>query len=166
MMVSRIKTILLLFFCMVVLVSNVFAADMKMAVVDVDRLFDEYRKTVALNEEMEDEIKAKQTERDSYVEDVRRLKDELILLADANKKDKQEEIDEKIAELQRFDEKTREELSEKRNEYMREIRVELDEKVKEYGNDKGFDYVLNSKLILFHNEKYDVTDDLLQKLNK
>ena len=48
-------------------------------------------------------------------------------------KKQQEKIDAKIRELQKFDEDTRNDLAEKRNEYMKEILIELDETVKEYG---------------------------------
>jgi Skp family chaperone for outer membrane proteins len=140
------------------------AAD-KVAYVNVDKLFDDYQKTLDLNGKLDEEIAARQADREQMVEEVRRLKDELVLIADENKKEKQDQIDAKIRDLQQFDEKTRDELSEKRNEYMREILVELDEEVKKYGSEKGYDFIYNGRLLLYQNPKYDVTDEVLKKIN-
>ena len=71
-------------------------AEMKIATVDVDALFDSYYKTVELNQKMEDEIQGKQAERGALVQSIRKMKDELVLLADTNKRDKQAAIDRKI----------------------------------------------------------------------
>ncbi|MFC1808801.1 OmpH family outer membrane protein [Candidatus Omnitrophota bacterium] len=152
-----------LVFC-VVLTSFVFAGD-KVAYVNVDKLFDDYKKTLDLNEKLDGEIAQRQEEREGMVEAVRRMKDELVLLADENKREKQTEIDEKIRELQQYDEKTREALSEKRNEYMREILVELDEEVKKYGAKMGYDFIYNGRLLLYQKDKYDITDKILSQIN-
>lgn len=140
-------------------------ANPKVASINVDELFDSYQKTVDLNEDLEAEIQTKQAERDQVVEDIRRMKDEMILLTEQNRKEKQIEIDKKISELQQYDEQTREELAGKRNEFIKDILEELDQKVRVYGEEQGFDYIFNSRLLLYQAEKYDITQDLLADLN-
>ncbi len=107
----------MLLVCMT-LVSDVFAGD-KVAFVNIDKLFDAYQKTLDLNEKLDADISARQLDREKMVEAIRRMNAELVLLTDDNKKEKQDEIDAKIRDLQGFDEKTREDLSEKRNDYIK-----------------------------------------------
>lgn len=142
-------------------------AEPRVGIVNVDQLFEKYEKTVQFNAQLEKDVSAKQSERDAKVEDVRRMKDELVLLTDENKRKKQDDIDEKIRDLQKFDEKTRDELSGKRDDYMKQILVELDDKVKAYGEKNGYDYILNGRLVLYEKEsKYDITDKLIEEVNK
>ena len=145
---------------------TVIAADLKVAFVNVDELFDGYDKTIELNEELDVQIAEKQAERDRYVQDIRRAKDEIVLLAEENKLEKQKAIDRKIKELQEFDRRTREEVQGIRNEFMKELLEELDEKVKVYGQKKKLDYILNGRLVLHADEKLDITKDLIADVNK
>ncbi|MBN1493194.1 MAG: OmpH family outer membrane protein [Candidatus Omnitrophica bacterium] len=161
---KSIRFVTLVVFACFMLVGTVFAAD-KVAFVNIDKLFDDYQKTLDLNEKLDGEIAVRQSDREKMVDDIRRMKEELVLLSEDNKKGKQNEIDTKIRELQQFDEKTREELSEKRNEYMREILVELDEQVKKYGSEKGYDFIYNGRLLLYQDDKYDITDKILKQIN-
>lgn len=144
----------------------VFAAENKVAIVDVDQLFDNYEKTIALNQGLDEEVKKRQVKRDEIVADIRKLKDELVLLAEENKKEKQDVINEKIVTLQQYDEQTRQDLTETRNKYMKEILLELDEKVKAFGEEKAYDYIYNGRLLLYRKDKFDVTDELLKEINK
>lgn len=137
----------------------------KMAFVDVAKTFDTYEKTKQNDQVLAEEGKKKQTQRDAMIQEIRRLKDELALLADKNKEEKQVAIDEKIKVLQDFDQKAREELSKKRDEAVREILKDIDTVMNDYGKQKGYDLIFNERALLYHNDKYDVTTDILNELN-
>lgn len=137
----------------------------KIAFVDVAKTFDTYEKTKQNDQVLAEEGKKKQTQRDAMIQEIRRLKDELALLADKNKEEKQVAIDEKIKALQDFDQKAREELSKKRDEAVREILKDIDTVMSDYGKQKGYDLIFNERALLYRNDKYDVTTDILNELN-
>ena len=97
---------------------------------------------------------------------MRRLKDEQALLAESAREQKQEAIDAKIRELQEFDAAARRELGEERNKKVREIFKDIDEVVQRYGERKGFDLILNDRVLLYRNARFDLTNEVLEELNR
>lgn len=142
------------------------AAEIKFGYVDVAKVFDDYEKTKANDRELQELGKAKENERDSLVKDIRALKDELLLLSDDAKEKKQEALDEKVRELRDFDNAAKQELGEKRHEYVRMIFKDIDDVVQSYGERKGFDMILNERALIYRNEGLDVTEEVLKELNK
>lgn len=153
----------LAFLSLFMLTQKAFAE--KIAFVDVGKVFDGYGKTKENDEALTTEGKKKQTERDAMVSEVRRLKDEQALLSDKAKEEKQGAIDEKIRQLQDFDNGVRRDLGGRRDTIIKEIFKEIDDVIKAYGKQKGFDYILNERLVLYSNEQLDVTPDILTQLN-
>lgn len=133
--------------------------------VDMSKIFDEYDRTRQNDERLSEEGKRKQEERDSKVQEIRRLKDELALLSDQNKEEKQQVIDEKIRTLQEFDENVQEELGRKRDETVKLIIKDIDGVVADYGKRNAYDFIFNERAVVFRNNKLDVTSDVLNELN-
>lgn len=133
--------------------------------VDVAVLFDEYQKTKDNDGELKKVGESKEQDREKLVKEIRSMKDELVLLSDQAKAEKQDALDGKIRELQDFDTAAKRELGEKRNKLVREIFKDIDEAVQRYGERKGLDMILNERALLYHNNKYDVTQEVLKELN-
>lgn len=138
----------------------------KVGYVDVAKVFDGYQKTKDNDTTLQAAGKKKEEERDAFVHEIRRLKDEQALLAEDAKQKKQEAIDAKIRELQEFDAAARRELGEERNIKVREIFKDIDDVVQRYGERKGFDLVLNDRVLLYRNPRFDVTKEILEELNR
>ena len=138
----------------------------KVGYVDVAKVFDEYQKTKENDAQLQAVGKKKEEERDAIVHEVRRLKDEQALLAEDQREKKQEAIDVKIRELQEFDAGARRELTEQRNQKVREIFKDIDGIVQQYGERKGYDLILNDRVLLYRNPAFDVTKDILEELNR
>ena len=137
----------------------------KIAYVDVAKVFDEYEKTKQNDQVLSEQGKKKQGERDAKVQEVRRLKDELALLSDKNKDEKQELIDQKIKSLQEFDAAAREELGRKRDDVVKQILKDIDTVISAYGSKQGYDFIFNERALLYRSDKYDVTSQVLGELN-
>lgn len=133
--------------------------------VDVAVLFDEYEKTKQNDMELKKVGETKEQDREKIVKEIRALKDELVLLTDDAKTEKQDALDGKIRELQDFDTAAKRELGERRNKLVREIFKDIDEAVQRFGERKGLDMILNERALLYHNNKYDVTQEVLKELN-
>jgi len=144
---------------------ELLAANEKIAFVDVAKVFDGYEKTKERDKVLADEGEKKQQEREGKVQEIRRLKDELALLADQNKEEKQLAIDEKVKGLQEFDNIAGKELRDKRDAAVREILKDIDDTIKDFGTKKGYDFVFNERALVYRNEKFDVTNEVLTELN-
>jgi len=99
------------------------------------------------------------------VSEITRLRDEMELLSEKGKKDKQVVIDEKVKKLQEFDNTSRNELRKERDEMVAGILKDIDEAVQGYGKKQGYDLVLNDKVIVYKKDALDITADILKILN-
>ena len=148
-------------------VSAVRAEDApKYGFVDVAKIFDEFQKTKENDRVLQEAGKKKEDERDSFVREIRQMKDELALLSDDAKAKKQEALSKKIKDLQDFDNDTRQALGEQRNGVVREIFKDIDTAVQAVGQKKGLDLVFNDRALLYHNPKLDLTREITDQLNK
>lgn len=143
-----------------------FAEGEKFAYVDIAKVFDNYEMTKDNDRTLQEAGRKKEEERDALVHEIRQLKDELVLLNDTAKAEKQKEIEKKIVTLQEYDRDAKMELGEQRRVIVQDIFKNIDESVQRYGERKGIDLIFNDKSLLYQNPKYDITEDVLQELNK
>lgn len=142
-----------------------YAKDLKMAYVDLDKVFEEYNKTKEAYKTLDGKLKDKEAERKKMVDEVRRLKDELELLSDKGKEEKQASIDEKINTLGEFDRKAKDEFKKERIDAIRNISNEIDMVIQDYGKTQGYDYIFSSRAFVFSKDDYDITDGVIKLLN-
>ncbi len=142
-----------------------FAKEMKLAYVDLAKVFDEYSKTKESEKALEAKGKAAEAERSKMVEEAKKMKDEQALLSDKGKAEKQPAIDAKIKALQDYDTKTRGELVKERNDALGGIMKDIEKVVNDYAKANGYDLVLNSRMMLYGADQYDLTSQILAKLN-
>lgn len=144
--------------------ANAFAAGI--AYVDVAEVFDNYQKTKDQDMALKNIGEQKEKERAKMVKDIRSLEDEVSLLAKDARQDKQEQLIEKKRQLEDFDREIRRQLGESREKVVREIFADIDATIEEYGKAKGYDYILNDRVLLYRNQTLNITKDILQELMK
>ena len=142
------------------------AKEYKIGYVDLMKVFDEYKKTKDAEKTIGDKGKVKEAERKTLVDELRKLKDEQALLSEKAKQEKQAVIDGKIAALQDFDRKARDELLKERNDLLGGIMKDIEKIVNDYAKETGYDLILNSRTLLYGTEQGDVTAEILKRLNK
>jgi outer membrane protein len=150
------------------LTQEAFAKDLKIGCVDMQKVFTEYKKTQDAEAKLGEKGKEKTDKRNKMVEEIRRLKDELDLLSDKGKDEKQAQIDGKIKELQDFDRTTRDELLREREDVLRGISQDIEKAIADYGKRHKYDIILNKdkRVLLYEQQGLDVTSDILKALNK
>lgn len=153
-----------LFFCFAQ--DKVYAKEYKIGYVDLAKVFDEYKKTKDSEKGLEEKGKAKEADRKKMVDELRKLKDEQALLSDKARLEKQTVIDNKIKALQDFDRKMRDDLMKERNDLLGGILKDIESVVTAYAKESGYDLVLNSRMLLYGAEQYDITAEVLNRLNK
>ncbi len=141
------------------------AKDIKIAYVDLDKVFEEYNKTKDAYKVLDGKLKDKEAERKKMVDEIRRLKDEFELLSDKGKEEKQAAIDEKINTLSDFDKKAKDEFKKERVNAIRDISNEIDVSIQEYGKTEGYDYIFSSRAFVFSKDEYDITENIVKILN-
>ncbi len=138
----------------------------KIGYVDVAKIFDEYKKTQDLDKILEDQGVKKQTQRDKMVDEIRKLKDEMELLGEKAREEKQDQLDALLKKLQNFDQDARDELRKERDKMARDILKEIDTVIQEIGKKEGFTVILNEKMLLYYEETNSLTNTVLTTLNQ
>lgn len=151
--------------CAASLVSDAFAKEYKIGYVDLAKVSDEYTKTKDFEKTFETQVKGKDAERQKFVDEIRKLKDEQALLSDKAKAEKQTVIDGKITSLQDFDRRVRDELIKQRNQMLSEIQKDIDAVISAYSVEAGYDIVMIKQTVLFASSDLDLTAEVVKRLN-
>ena len=137
----------------------------KVAVVNLDQIFQEYERTKSSDAKLEEVSGSKQTERDRLVSEIKGMRDELVLLNQDSRVERQKMIEEKIRGLATFDQQAKESLRKQRDETVKGILQDIEETVTAYSKEKGFDLVLNERAVLYNVDTVDITKEILTLLN-
>jgi outer membrane protein len=163
------RTGILFVVCLVVfglIVPAGFCKDLKVAYVDLRKAFYEYEKTKSLEEELNSLTQESQNKRNVMIEEITKLRDQAELLSGEKLEEKQKELDEKLTELQNYDREMRQTLLNKKNDMFRQVIDDIQKIVEGIGEKESYDYVLDSRNIMFADEQYDLTDRVITELNK
>ena len=144
--------------------TNAFAAGI--AYVDVAEVFDNYQKTKDQDLALKGVGEQKEKERAALVKAARQLEDEMSLLAKEARTQKQEQLIEKKRQLEDFDREVRKQLGEGREKVVREIFQDIDATIAEFGKAKGYDFILNDRVLLYRNPTLNITKAVLEELMK
>ena len=141
-------------------------AEAKIGYVDLRRAFYEYEKTKTFETELNALTEERQAKRTGMIAAITKLRDEGELLQGEARQQKQTAIDAKLAELQEFDRDTRQQLLNKKNDMFRAVVDDIQKVVTEMGKAQKYDYVLDSRNVMYAQEQYDLTNEVVKKLNK
>jgi outer membrane protein len=146
-------------------ISSAQAAD-KFAYVDLTRIFSEYGKTKDYDKVLTSKENAYNTEREKKLSEIKQLQDKINLLSDKEKETKKPDFDAKIKGLQEFDRQQQTELRKDQNDKMKDILKDIEGVVKQYAEKEGYTMVFNDRVLVYQNKSMDITDQVIQILNK
>ncbi|MFA4991158.1 MAG: OmpH family outer membrane protein [Candidatus Omnitrophota bacterium] len=138
----------------------------KIGYIDLSRSFDEYQKTKDLDKELEKKGDAKQGEREKIVREIRKMREELELLNKEAKDKKEVDIEAKIKMLQEFDQGAKTDLTQERDNMVKDILKEMNDVIKEYGEKQGYSIIVNDRVLLYGDKAMDLTDQVIKILNE
>ena len=156
--------VIVVFMVLVMAAASGYAEVGKIGYVDLKRAFYEYEKTKNMEEDLGVLTEKSEKERTLIVEDITTLRDEFELLAGDAKIKKQEIIRGKLEGLQTFDKNTRQELLSKKNDMFKEVIEDIQQIVEAIGKKENYDYIIDSRNIMYAKEMYDITDAVLKRL--
>ena len=148
------------------LILPAFAAEMKVAYVDVGEVFDNYQKTKDQDLVLKTAGEAKEKERNDMMAKIRSMEDEIALLAADARASKQEQLIEKKRQLEDFDRTVRQQLAEQRDKVVREIFQEIDVIVQDFAAKGNYDMIFNKRVLLAQKKNFDITAQVSSELAK
>jgi outer membrane protein len=161
------KVIVLALFLTQVLPRPILAQEsQKIGFISLSKVFDSYEKTKNVDKELEKKGEKKNKERDDLVKKVNKLRDEIQLLSQDARAAKEAELSDLMREIQDFDRDARIELRRERDDKVKEIFKEMNDVITEYGKKNGFDIIFDDRVLLYANDKIDITEDIAKLLNK
>ena len=141
------------------------AADGKVGFVDLRKAFYDYNKTKTYETQLNDITAKRDSDRNKMVEAITKMRDEVQMLQGDAKTKKQTEIDGKIAVLQEHDRETRQQLLNKKNDMFKEVIDDIQKVVENIGKANGYDYILDSRNVMYGKETLDLTNQVVTQLN-
>jgi Skp family chaperone for outer membrane proteins len=147
------------------LIARAEDAKVKIAYVDLARLFDEYGKTKEYDKILEAESNKYQDERTQKINAIRDLQGKLAMLKDDEKAKSEKDIEKLKSDILEFDRQKRTDLTKNRDEKVREILLEIEKTVSEYAKKESISYVLNDKMLIYGTETANITEPILKGLN-
>ena len=143
-----------------------WAADLKIATIDVAKTFDGYQRTMESDKQLSDKGQRKEGEHTKMVDEIKKLREGIDLLSDKAKDERQKALEEKVRKLQEFEKTAREELQKERDGMARQILQEIDAALQEYAASNNYNLILNERVVVFGKKHYDITDPFVQWLNQ
>ena len=147
---------------------SVLAADLKIAYVDIHKVVNEcnvgkeakntiVKEAEKLHRQLTEKQKELQTMKESYD------KQALMLTPDA-RATKEKEFQNKVRELQRWQEDAQNELNQKRTDAERNIYIRLQKVIQKIGADEGYTFILekNENFMLYASKTIDITDRVIK----
>lgn len=147
------------------------AADVKIGYVDMQRALNNSESGKEAKEQLAARLKKYQDEINGKQEELKKLKDELekqgMLLSETARASKEKDYQQRLKEFQRFTKDAQDELQAKDEEFTRKILEEMEKVIKEYGRTNGYAFIFakNDSMMLYVDEKSDVTEEVLKRFN-
>ena len=150
--------------------TSVFAADLKLGYIDMQRALNGSEAGKEAKEQLAAKVKKYQDEINVKQEDLKKMKEELekqgMLLSDSARSSKEKDYQNKLKDFQRFTKDAQDELQGKDEELTRRILEGMEKVIQEYGRKNGYTFIfVKNEGLLFVDEKSDLTEEVLKLFN-
>ncbi len=171
--VKRKLLLVTVFLILSVFLNSFVFAQLKIGYVDSQVILNKLPSAIEAQKKLEEQSNAWAEELQKMGDQLRTLQQQLeqqsLLLSDAKKKEKQDEIQQLYMKSQRFQNEKfgqQGELFQKRNELLQPVFDQINERIQEVAEEQGYDYIFDTVAgnILHAKEEYDLTKVLLEKL--
>ncbi len=146
------------------------SAQLKIAVLNVQRALGESEEAKALADEIQQDLQKDQDELQALGEEIQALQDQLEkdgeILGDDETRRINKDIEDKRLDFEFGANKLQKELQDRQQEILREMAPKLDAVLKDLIEIEGYDVVLQRSGLLYVNSKHDITRKVTEKLNE
>ena len=150
--------------------TSVFAADLKLGYIDMQRALNGSEAGKEAKEQLAARVKKYQDEINLKQDDLKKLKDELekqgMLLSESARASKEKDYQNKLKDFQRFTKDAQDELQGKDEEFTRKILEGMEKVIQDYGRKNGYSFIfVKNESMLFVDDKADLTEEVLKLFN-
>ena len=146
------------------------AQSMKVAWVDLQKALTQVSDGKAAKSKLEKLVKSKQGEFDKKQDDVKRLKDELetqgAMMKDDLKRQKVQDYQRKLMELQEYYMANQKELAEEEQKLTKPILERFERILQKLGKDEGYTMIIEKAAVVYAAPTVELTDRLIKEFNK
>ncbi len=147
------------------LATTAHAKDLKIASVDLVRVFDNYQKTKEYGEVLQKETMASQKQFDDMINKIRDAQGKLSLLKEDEKRKLQADIEKQKSDLADFDKQKGTELAQKRAAKTKEILLEIGKVASDIAQKEDYTFILNNSFLIYGDKGLNITERVLKILN-
>ena len=141
-------------------------AEHKLAYVNLERVFTEYKKTKEYDKVLEDKQKGYEREREKKVTEVKKLQEKLSLLSEEEREARRSDLEDKITQLQEFDRSSTQDLRKQRADKINELNKDINKAIEEYAQKEGITIVFDKRALMYGKNSLDITDQITKIINK
>ena len=146
------------------------AAELKIAVLNVQRALGDSEEAQALADEVQQDLQKDQDDLQALGEEIQALQEQLEkdaeILGDEEKRRINKDIEDKRLDFEFGANKLQKELQDRQQEILRQMAPKLDAVLKDLIEIEGYDLVLQRSGLLYVNTKHDITRKITEKLNE
>ena len=150
----------------VFLAGTAHAADLKIAYVNLAKVFDEYNKTKEYDAALEKKHEGYKKEFDDRMKKVQEAEAKLPLLKDAEKAKLQSQVDQDKSALSSFERDKTMDLRKERDERIRELLGEIEKVITDFAQKENYSLVINDRVLVYTTKEMDITDQVIKLLNE
>ncbi|MGB9642397.1 MAG: OmpH family outer membrane protein [Candidatus Ratteibacteria bacterium] len=146
------------------------ARSVKIGYVNLEMVFDQYKKTAESRTEFEKEKDSQQKEIAKKQEELRKAQESYEKQKDVLKPEEKKKTEEEIQKLQQefynFVGAANQKLDEKKNQLIEARLKEIQDAIKAFAIKEKYDFILNSQAVFYGPEGTDITEQIVKFLNK
>ncbi|RMG58067.1 MAG: OmpH family outer membrane protein [Deltaproteobacteria bacterium] len=155
----------------VFVVTSVRAEELRIAVIDVNRVLNECAEGKAAKEKMKDRYKELQSKLEKEQDKLKKFKEEIdknkIVLGEEKVKEKEAEFRKKMEEFRKLVAESEKEMRDRESTYTKEILKKIRKKVDAYVKENGIDLVLDvSGGVVYAKDSLDISDKIKEILDR
>ena len=145
---------------------TVLAKEMKVGVVDVFEVFNEYEKTKDYDKSLDEKRVKKEAVLSEKKAEIEKLQSKMSVLNEEEKQKQSEQLMTAVRDYKSLEREAFIDLKKERDEKMKEIVEDINDLVKDYAKKNEFSLIINENAILYNDTSYDITAEILKLMNK
>ena len=147
--------------------SSVFSEEIKVGIVDVNKILKEAPQTISANKKLEKEFSARteklKTKIKSIQADEKKYQKESLTLSDSEKEKAEKNLQQRKIDIQRTERELREDMDLRRREEIGDLQEQINITIDKIAASENYDLILYNG-IAFASKKVDITEQIIKKL--
>jgi outer membrane protein len=147
--------------------SSVFSEEIKVGIVDVNKILKEAPQTISANKKLEKEFSARteklKTKIKSIQADEKKYQKESLTLSDSEKEKAEKNLQQRKIDIQRTERELREDMDLRRREEIGDLQEQINITIDKIAASENYDLILYNG-IAYASKKVDITEQIIKKL--